>query len=61
MLNEKSMGGGDIGGHSLVLVMHMLRELQSFQDFSRMLTDHYSLLCDGIHCLEPYHQKLSVS
>lgn len=55
------MGGGSIRGHSQVLVMHMLKELQSFQAFSRILTDQYNLLCDGIHCLEQYHQKLTVS
>ena len=61
VLDNESMGGGSIKGHSQALVMHMLKELQSFQAFSRILTDQYNLLCDGIHCLEEYHQKLTVS
>ena len=61
ILDDTSTGGGDIGGHSLVLVMHMLKEMESFQLFTRMLTDQFSLLCDGINCLESYHQKLTIS
>ena len=61
ILDDVSMGGGDLGGHSLVLLMHMLREVRSFDLFMRILTDQFHLLCEGIHCLQSYHLKLTVS
>lgn len=48
-----------MGGHGLTLVMHLLREKQSFQKFLDMLTTDYSMLCDGINCLEPFHTALA--
>jgi hypothetical protein len=61
VLDDVSMGGGDLGGHSLVLIMHMLKELRSFDLFMAMLTDQFPLLCEGIHSLSSYHLKLTVS
>lgn len=61
ILDDVSMGGGDLGGHSLVLIMHMLRELRSFDLFMTTLTDQFNQLCEGIHCLQSYHLKLTVS
>jgi len=58
LLDDESMGGGSVGGHGLVLALHLLRELQSFNTFTSMLTKQYSLLCDGINCLEPFHRTL---
>ena len=61
VLDDVSMGGGDSGGHNLVLLMHMLRELRSFDLFMGMLTDQFHLLCKGINCLRSYHPNLTVS
>lgn len=59
VLDDESMGGGSIGGHGLVLSLHMLKELQSFWTFISLLTEQYSLLCDSINCLRPFHTTLS--
>ena len=59
ILNDSYMGGGEVGGHGLVLAMHILREQQSFTKFVQLLTDHYRLLCDGIKCLVPFHSALT--
>ena len=58
ILDDQWMGGGIAGGHGLVLVMHLLKEQQSFCKFVHLLTDQYSLLCDGINCLKPFHKAL---
>lgn len=47
-----------MGGHGLVLALHLLRELQSFHAFTSILTEHYKLLCDGINCLQPFNKAL---
>jgi len=47
-----------MGGHGLVLALHLLRELQSFHAFTFILTEHYRLLCDGINCLQPFNKAL---
>ena len=58
VLDDESMGGGNIGGHGLVLSMHMLKELHSFRTFTSLLTEQYNLLCDSINCLRPFHATL---
>ena len=59
ILDDQWMGGGTTKGHGLVLAMHLLKEQQSFNNFLHLLTDQYSMLLNGINCLEPFHQDLS--
>ena len=53
------MGGGSVGGHGLVLAMHLLKEQQSFTKFHQLLTENFSHLCDCINCLQPFNKALS--
>ncbi len=59
ILDDERMGGGDHGGHSLVLAMHMLKEQQSFHRFLLLLTDHFSHLCEGLNCLHHFNKSLT--
>lgn len=59
ILDDQWMGGGSAGGHGLVLALHILKEQQSFSKFLHLFTDQYSMLLNGIKCLEPFHQTLS--
>ena len=59
ILDNTVMGGGSVGGHGLVLAMHMLKEQQSFTKFRGLLTDNFSHLCDCINCLQPFNKALT--
>ncbi len=59
ILDNPLMGGGDIGGHGLVLAMHMLKEQKSFRKFVLLLTENYGHLCDGVSCLQPFNKALT--
>ena len=59
ILDDKWMGGGNIGGHGLTLAMHLLREKKSFHKFIACLTTDFNTLNDGINCLLPFHQALA--
>jgi hypothetical protein len=37
LLDDVSLGGGDCGGHSLVLALHLLKEMRSFTKFNDLL------------------------
>ena len=58
VLDDDSMGGGEIGGHRAVLALHMLTELRSFNAFNELFTTQYSQLCVDINCLKPIHTAL---
>ena len=59
ILDDQWMGGGSAKGHGLVLAMHLLKEQQSFNKLLHLFTDQYSMLLNGIRCLEPFHQVFS--
>ena len=55
------MGGGDMQGHGMVLTLHMVKQLKSYQKFSELLTTKYDTLCCWLHCLKPFHEQITVS
>ena len=61
LLDDVETGGGDTQGHGMVLVLHMVKQLKSFQKFSKLLTNQYDSICSWLHCLQPFHKHLTVS
>ena len=61
LLDDVKMGGGDMQGHGMVLALHMVKQLKSYQKFSELLTKKYDSLCRWLHCLETFHEKIAVS
>ena len=61
LLDDVETGGGDTKGHGMVLAMHMVKLLKSSRKFSEMLTKKYDSICHGLHCLQTFHEQLTVS
>ena len=61
LLDSSSTGGGAVGGHGMVLALHMLRKLKSSRKFSEFMTKKFEIVCKEINCLRPIHQMLQVS
>ena len=60
LFDDVSTGGGDAGGHGLVLALHMLRKLRSSRKFSELLSHKFEVVCKEIKCLQPLHERLKV-
>ena len=60
VLDDPAMGGGACKGHTLVLALHLLKHLKSFQKFTDLLTVKFESVCRGINCLEQLHEELKV-
>jgi len=53
--------GGSPEGHGMVLALHMMKQLKSFQKFSKLLTTKYDdCISSLLHCLKPFH-NVSIS
>ena len=61
LFDDANTGGGNVGGHGLVLALHMLRKLKSSRKFSELLSHKFEVVCKEIKCLRPLHERLQVS
>ena len=61
LLDSTSTGGGAVGGHGMVLALHMLRKLKSSHKFSELMTKKFEIVCKEVNCLKPIHYRLQVS
>ena len=61
LLDDTKTGGGDTQGHGMVLALHMVKQLKSFQKFSELLSKKYESIYCFLHCLKPIHEQLTVS
>ena len=61
LLDDMDTGGGHTQGHGMVLALHVLKQLKSSQKLSELLTKQYDSICCWLHCLQPFHQQLTVS
>ena len=50
VLDDVSMGGGETGGHGLVLAMHLFEQCQSLKEFQEHIDRHSK----RIRTLQPY-------
>ena len=48
------------GNHGMVLIIHLLREFQSFHKVFQLLVEKHDVISTGITCLEPVHARLKV-
>ena len=61
LLDNPTTGGGAVGGHGMVLALHMLWKLKSSRKFSELITEKFDIVCKEVACLRPIHDKLQVS
>ena len=61
LLDSSNTGGGAVGGHGMVLALHMLRKLKSSRKFSELMTKKFEIVCKEMNCLRPIHDRLQVS
>ena len=61
LLDDVETGGGNTQGHGMVLALHMVKRLKSSRKFSEVLTKKYDSICRGLHCLQTFHEQLTVS
>ena len=60
LFNDVSRGGGGVGGHGMVVALHLLKKLKSSQTFIELMTTKFETLCKEIVCLRPIHNQLQV-
>ena len=60
LLEDEETGGGSMLGHSMVLSLHMLKQLKSSRKFTELLTYKYDAMYRGITALKPIHEELTV-
>ena len=59
LLNDDGTGGGAVGGHRLVLGMHLLHKLRSHRRFTELFTTRYPII-KAIQCTSVFHEQLKV-
>ena len=60
LLGEASTGGAGVGGHGMVVALHLLKELKSSRKFIELMTTKFEMRCREIGCLRPIHERLQV-
>ena len=62
LLDDTSMGGGSdaVGGHALVLALHVQKQLNSSSKLVQMLKDDGSTLVKTINCVKPLQSLIQV-
>ena len=60
LLDDVKIGEESTFGHGMVLALHMVKQLKSFQKFSELLTKEHHI-CHEFHCLQPLREQISVS
>ena len=61
LFSDVSTGGGSVGGHGMVVALHLLKKLKSSRKFIELLTTKFEVMCKEIMCLKPLHDRLKVS
>jgi len=59
-LLDEHTSGGRIEVHGNILVMHLLKETQSLEKFTRLITEQYDTHCKDYKCLKGFHEMLKV-
>jgi len=59
-LLDEHTSGGRIEVHGNILAMHLLKEMQSLEKFTRLITEEYDTHCTDYKCLGGFHGKLMV-
>lgn len=60
LFDDVKTGGGHVGGHGMVVALHLLKELKSSRKFIELLTTKFNAMCKEIECLSPLHDQLKV-
>ena len=60
LFSDASTGGDKVGGHGMVVALHLLKKLKSSRKFIELMTTKFEILCKEIKCLRPIHEKLQV-
>ena len=60
LFSDVSTGGGRVGGHGMVVALHLLKKLKSSRKFIELLTTKFEVMCKEILCLRPLHDQLKV-
>ena len=60
LFSDANTGGGSVGGHGMVVALHLLKKLKSSRKFIDLMTTKFEILCKEIKCLRPIHEKLQV-
>ena len=60
LFDDMKTGGGHVGGHGMVVALHLLKEMKSSRKFIELLTTKFEAMCKEIKCLSPLHDQLKV-
>ena len=61
LLGDVSTGGGVVGGHGMVVALHLLKMLKSSRKFIELMTTKFEIVCKKVECLRPIHNQFQVS
>ena len=54
------MGGGSMGGHRMVVALHLYKLLKSSRKFTELMTKNFDTTIKGVNCLIPFNDQLKV-
>ena len=60
LFGDVSTGGEKVGGHGMVVALHLLKVLKSSRKFIELMTTKFEVRCKEIDCLWPIHERLQV-
>ena len=61
LFGDVNTGGGKVGGHGMVVTLHLLKKLKSSRKFVDLMTTKFDMICKEIECLAPIHKQLQVT
>ena len=61
LFGDVSTGGERVGGHGMVVALHLLKVLKSSRKFIDLMMTKFEVRCREIKCLWPIHERLQVS
>lgn len=60
LMESKATGGGNGGGHEMVVALHLLKMLKSSRRFTDLFLKKYETMFLGIECLKPFYERSKV-
>ena len=60
LFGDVRTGGERVGGHGMVVALHLLKVLKSSRKFTELMTTKFEMRCREIKCLWPIHKRLQV-
>lgn len=60
LFSNPCTGGGEEGGHGIIVALHLFNKFKSSQKFLELLKTNFVYKCQEIRCLQPIHERLKV-